>query len=57
MGKRGWNGWEMGQEMGGRGPVRNKSCFSFTKAFSFSLDHKVSLKEILESTEEIEIMK
>lgn len=44
----------MGQDMGGRGPVRNESCFSFTKAFSFCPDHRVSLKKILKSTEEIE---
>lgn len=57
MGERGWVGWEMGQEIGGRGPVQKESCFSFTTALSSSLDHSVSLKEILESTEEIEIIK
>lgn len=49
--------WEMGQELGGRGPVQNESCFSFTKACSFCLDHRGTLKEIVESTEETEMMK
>lgn len=42
------DGWEMGQEMDGKRPVGNESRFTFTKAFSFSLDHRDSLKEMLE---------
>lgn len=38
----------MGQEMDGERPVGNESCFTFTKAFSFSPDHRDSLEKMLE---------
>lgn len=47
--KEGLDGWEMGQEVDGKRPVWNESCFTFSKAFSFSPDHRDSLKEMLET--------